>query len=153
MPYRASMGVEMTAFGGHWTSGEMVLKLAEVLTHENACWRCPSVRWVGWGSGVGRGVRPVGQSSEWPRRPCRLQKVLYAVELDEATERAAEGAGALLSWCPDLARCLGPSSFSLFTPLSSYSKAPLFSERLASFFMKSVTNFLIPFRVPPKSQP
>lgn len=63
VPCRASVGVEMTAFGGHWTSGEMVLKLAEVFAHENACWRCPSVRWVGWGRGGRGGGRCL---ASWP---------------------------------------------------------------------------------------
>lgn len=35
--------------GGHWTSREMVSKTAEVLAHENACWRPSSVSWAGCG--------------------------------------------------------------------------------------------------------
>lgn len=70
MPCRASVGVEMTAFGGHCTSGEMVLKLAAVLAHENACWRCPSVRRAGWGRGPGGGVWPVGLAGHIDRRRC-----------------------------------------------------------------------------------
>lgn len=90
---RPRMGVEMTAFGGHWTSREMVSKTAEVLAHENVCWRPSSVRWKGCGRACdiygprGEVEGPAGRL-ELPRK---LEEVLYAGGLGVAIR-------GLLSW-------------------------------------------------------
>lgn len=70
------------------------------------------MRWVGWGRGEVSGQlagAPSGLAGHVDCRRCFMPSGWVR------PPRAAEGAGALLSWCPDLARCLGPSSFSLLT--------------------------------------